>query len=628
MTKTKNQYYVDEDFEPPPPEPVPELGPVIEPLTPEEAALAAILLDESGVDQAEFLWDDQTKADLCYRLHPYQWPWWRDRSERQIDQCSRDVGKSESMMARVLAFPFSFPNQEMAIVTPESSHIDTIAERIEARIKRSWFYNSLTRPGRSGVTHRPFKILWANGARILSRLPQRSGIGVKGVHATRLEIDEAQDLTRATWREIPETVRWDVEGARWYIHGVSKGIRDDFYDYSTQPEKGFTVHRLTKMHKPDWSPEERAQSIAEYGGSMDSPDYKRNVKGEHGDTAHLIFHLERLMRCTDTDESSDYNLNEYFKADLRNTEVQARAEERDAGAGMIHESNAVHAAVLREMLDFPAMHKQKYQVFWAGMDVGLVADPSEILVFAEYHPEAAERRRDKNRELAIPPDGLSRMKLLTRISMRELPAPLQVEVVLWVVEHYQPKAFAMDSSGNGLPVFQELQKRAAEARARVADLSDDTSPPIVAIDRHSTQQAMDALTTIKGYNFSGKAIVAFDEAKLAELPAGADAKDMADMAGIRRYVKDAGTDALRALVDTSRMLLPYDKELLATWNGQTWHYSAQAIDAYGRRRSYSSGSYHVLDAGRMAALGWELDPIERLLNQPPKKAEPVLDFFG
>lgn len=65
----------------------PELPAVLEPLTAEEAALAAILMDESGLDQAEFLLVDQSKPDLCYRAKPFQWSWWRNRDPRQFDQC-------------------------------------------------------------------------------------------------------------------------------------------------------------------------------------------------------------------------------------------------------------------------------------------------------------------------------------------------------------------------------------------------------------------------------------------------------------------------------------------------------------------------------------------------------------
>lgn len=608
------------------------IGSVLEPLSAGEAALAAIMLDPSGLDQAEFLLVDNSKPDLCYRAKPFQWSWWRNRDKRQMDQCSRDVGKSEGMMLRCLAFPFVFPQEEMTIFTPEFTHINRIAERIETRIVTNWFYRALTRPGRSGITHRPFCVFWANGARLISSLPQRSGIGAKGAHSVRVEIDEAQDLSPQAWKEIPNTISWEKPGAAWYIHGVSRGVRDDFFEYSTKPELGFTIHRITQMHREDWTEERRQQLIEEFGGSIDSPDYKRNVKGEHGDTANVIFILANLMAGTDTDESSHYNLTEYQHFDMRGPEIQSRVEAMGIRSqdSQIEESSEHHALAMQQFLDFPALHTERYKVFWAGMDVGLVDDPSEILIFAEYHPDAGEKRSNKAAKLAVPLDGMSRLKLVCRISMRWIPAPLQADTIMWIIEEYPGlRAFSMDSTGNGLPVFQELQKRAGASRMKVMDFGDEAHIPLAATDARNRRQAQakSALTTIKGYNFSGKVIVGFDEEKMAAMKPGATPQEIADECGIKAWVKDASTDMLRGIVDTQRHLLPYDRELLRQWNAQTWSYGQGAVDKYGRRKTYSSVNVHTLDAGRMMIIGHELEPIEEFLREPPKRARPVYDFF-
>ena len=540
------------------------------------------------------------------------------------------VHNSERMMLRVLAFPFVQPGEEMSIFTPEHTHIDKIAERIEMRITTNWFYRSLTRPGRSGITHRPFKCLWANGSRLISSLPQRSGIGAKGTHSVEVHIEEAQDLSPQAWAEIPNTISWEKPGAAWHIHGVSKGVRDAFYDYSTKPELGFTVHQITQMHREDWSEERRQQLIEEFGGSADSPDYRRNVCGAHGDTANVVFILSRLMSGVDTDESSHFNLTEYQHYEVRGPELQSRVEAMGTGAGThLEDSSEQHTLAVQQMLDFPMLHRERYEVFWAGMDVGLVDDPSEILIFAEYHPSADERRANRAAKLGVPLDGRSRLKLVTRISMRWIPAPLQADVIMWVIEEYKPRAFSMDSTGNGLPVFQELQKRAGSARMRVMDYSDDGKIPIAATDARTRRQAQarEALTTIKGYNFSGKVIVGFDDAKVEAMPAGATPQEVADEAGLKTWVKQGATDFLRGIVDTQRHLLPYDKELLRQFNAQTWQYGAGGVDAYGRRKTYSNVKVHTLDAARMAILGRELEPIEQFLREPPKKARPVFDYF-
>lgn len=593
---------------------------VIEDLSEEECYLAAILLDRSGIDLAEFCVTDDTKPDNCYRAYPYQWPWWRDNSPRQLDQCSRDVGKSEGIINRACSFPANNPGEEMVLVAPEGTHMDSLTDRLEARLRSVRLLREMLVAGRTGVNHRPFKALFANGARVYSRLPQRSGLGVKGVHAMTLEVDEAQDISEPAWKEMPETVREEIPGNKWYIHGVSKGVRGTFMDWSA-PGSGWKVHRLTSMHKANWTPELRAQKEKDYG-SAESGDYKRNVLGEHGSTMNRIFVLAHLMAGVDTNEGSEYNQSEYYRALINGDQVQGHAERASGRNADIGLSTGDQAAALLDLVHLPPSHVANYDLFWAGMDVGLVGDPSEILVFAEYTPDARERQRDKRAEIAAPDTGQSRFKLLTRIQLKLLPVPLQAELIMAIIGHYKPRGYAMDRTGLGLPLFQELQKRAASSRLFAVAEADD--PASVA----KIQSARQALTLIKGYGFSEKVVVAIDDAK-AELLGLADPIEVIEKAGIRRVAKDAATDELRVLVDNRRILLPYDTDIINQWNGQTMAHSQEPIDAYGKRRMvYSAGVFHVLDAGRMFALGVAQQPVEQLLAAGPSKAAPVIDYFG
>ena len=80
---------------------------------------------------------------------------------------------------------------------------------------------------------------------------------------------------------------------------------------------------------------------------------------------------------------------------------------------------------------------------------------------------------------------------------------------------------------------------------------------------------------------------------------------------------------LRGLVDEKRLILPYDKSIIGEFQGQTWTYSRSALDAYGRKKLYSSGSFHTLDACRMAVLAYQQEAINQFINskddmwQPP-----------
>lgn len=858
-----------------------ELPRAIEDLTFGQMALYAILTDRFGVDGAEFLWPDENNLETgCYRLHPYQWQWFRCPDQFQVDGCGRAVGKSERLMQQICAFPFSFAGEEAVLVTPEGTHADAITQRIEVRLDSIRLYKEMTGGGRGGITHRPFKVTWRNGARFYVRLPQRDGRGVKGcvaagsmvlteqgwmpvedvqvgdrvwthrnrwqtvnwvesfqsevvelsgdgvfpvqvtpghrmfgrtvsepgdfqamqwmcaddllsfevrhgfraggpgleaftgevacpevpavrprdwwrqvgacvaggagsasvagwvaahgdgvglppfllgldrqdrcevlegclgvggsvsrgvavgvsllastlardvswhaaadgwvvreraarrchadrddrdglrmhplqfaaerppvmvhnvvtddgsylvdnvfhhnTHPVLLHVDEGQDVTNATYDELPEVLRRDVEGSMWQIHGVSKGVVGDFFWKATQPESKFTRHQITAMHRPDWNEQERADRV-EFYGSAKAPGYLRNVLGEAGPSQDRIFVLDRLYKCVDSNDESDYNTDEYYKRTVSANEVAVRAE----GSADIAISSASQIAAIQQMLDLPRAHTAKYKTFWAGMDIGLVSDPSEIVVAAEYTPSAKEKTADKRSAIAVPDDGHTRFKVLARITVEQLPSPLQAELIMWVIHHYRPKAFCLDRTGVGLPVFQELQRLAGSARL-VAVTSDEED-----IETRR-EKAAEALTVIKGYNFSEKIPVAIDE-QLAEKFKDLRFTEMLQKAGIFKRAKDAATDVLRDWVDTRRYLAPHDSDIINQMNGQTWGASREPIDAYGNRRmTYSTGVFHLLDGLRMLALGQSQQQIEDMIaadvdNRP---AVPVLFGLG
>jgi hypothetical protein len=231
---------------------------VLDILSEEEAYLYAILADPSGLDQAEFLWVDPSSEDnkfcphcgtefngahlhehdelgpddwehkypaasQCFRAWAFQWPWWRTSISHQVDQCARSVGKSLSVKVRACAFPFLFPGQEMVITAPELVHLEPIVGLIETQFYATRLLREMIPSGRSAFTHRPFQANFLNGARLIGRIPQRDGRGVKGVHPIWLELDEAADYPSGGWTELRETLKRGFEGAMLRAHGVTRG---------------------------------------------------------------------------------------------------------------------------------------------------------------------------------------------------------------------------------------------------------------------------------------------------------------------------------------------------------------------------------------------------------------------
>lgn len=484
-----------------------------------------------------------------------------------VSNCARSVGKSLSIKVRGFSFPIVHPGNEMLITAPELVHLEPIVSLIESQIYATRFSRELLVQGRSGVTHRPFQMNFVNGARLIGRIPQRDGRGVKGVHPLWLEMDEAQDYPEKGWVELTETLKRGHEGAVWRSHGVTRGVRDDFFKHTQDtPDNEWTVHRFAAMWRPNWTDQERTEKIKQYG-SRDDPDYRRNVLGLHGDATNPMFVLTRLMRCVDDDEHSEYNEDEFFRAVIK-TETLAMMGQSVIG-----------------VMDYPSRHKSYMPkaTYWCGMDVGFTIDPSEILTFVEFREKGAEQ---------------SKLKLLSRVNLQRMGTTEQTMAVLHTIDFYRPKVFAMDKTGLGLPLYQLIQEWSAE--------------------RSEIRYVLDI---IKGYNFSEKITVGFDDSVEVDELKGDPERD----AGIRRTVLEYASDSLRTLVDEQRLILPWESDLLKQFQGSTWMSARGLQDQYGRR-IFSKGNDHILDASRMAVLGWKQYTIEEVLKAP-KDDRPVLDMF-
>ena len=529
----------------------------------EELYLLAILMDDSGIDIAEFMFLNEENDHGRFRCYDFQFAWWADESAQQIDQSGRALGKSWGIQLRACAFPFSYPQQDMLLTAPELNHLRPLIDAVEARLKSSEIMSQMLPDTKGqGIARQPhWQVTFRNGAKIVSRLPNKDGKGVKGQHVIKLEIDEAQDYPLAGWIEIVECLNRGSPGAQWRIHGVSRGVRDKFWEFSQSP--GWSVHRKMGMHRPSWTKEERDEKIITYGGSRQNPDYKRNIYGEHGDATNPVFVLARLMACVDQEMGSEYNADVYAEVRITYEELQGRSPIMLLDGKL----NGAHKAGWGGA-------KNGYSAYYAGMDVGATNHPSEILLYGQRAGMQKEQ-----------------LDLLTRVHMQRISMEDQEEVVAELFAFYGSKlqTFGIDRTGVGFPLWERLSKRFGEDR-------------------------------IKGYNFSGKYAVALEDRPLV------DKETIADLV-IERNIVEFSSDALREIVDSKGILLPFDRELLTEWQGQSYVIvKNNGSGPYGSRRQYSDGSFHTLDAGKMMIAGKRLQALDGMLNAKTEQA-PVLDAF-
>lgn len=549
-------------------------------LSEEEKYLVSILMDPSGIELAEFCKYDPTSKDGIYRVWPFQYPLYRNKETYQIDWCSRAIGKTQGIIMRMTGFVFSYPGQEALILCPSANHLQPIADKLEQEVRGTRLLREMLPKGRSdGIKHAPqFQMMFSNGARILGRIPGLKGKNTKGIHSIIIETDESQEFEDETWIEILESLERTQPEACWRAHGVSKGSRDKFYKFTMgeDPDLPWFVHRYPAMYRPTWSDEERRQKIALYGGSKDNVDYKRNIFGDHGDVTNRLFVISRLNNCTRVQESPwaiEYNKDHYYLKKINDEFLRSSKQPIEA------------------LIDPPSNHhNEEYIAYYGGVDFGFTSDPTEILIFGEV-------TLDKK---------TSAMRLLSRIHLMRISAADQAAAIRHLFEVYGPKLkrVTIDKTGNGLPVWQELDPEAVGTHA------DQRRTP-----EHISQR-------IKGYGFSEKIVVELDDRELEK-------KEKPEDAVIKKTIIEYGIDEMRKLVDAypdGRIELPYDKELLSEWQGSEVTYTRDETGTGMRRTMKKDSGLHTLDAAMLCIAGKTLIHIEAAIA--PKANAPVTYAWG
>jgi hypothetical protein len=247
----------------------------------------------------------------------------------------------------------------MLLTAPELNHLRPLTDMIE---QDAGVHPPHPRDAarRQGPRHRPPTALAGpvqERHELVSRLPNKDGKGVKGQHVINIELDEAQDYPLAGWIEIVETLNAGLPGAMWRCHGVSKGVRDKFFE-KTQPDSGGRVHRPMAMHRPTWGASERQAKIKEYGGSP--PGHR--LQAEHLRRARR--RLQQRVRAGPADE---------LRRPGRRLDLQPRRLPKvmlEFERFPTDATDADRLALIHSWIDIPGTHKHGYSQKAGGKEVG------------------------------------------------------------------------------------------------------------------------------------------------------------------------------------------------------------------------------------------------------------------
>jgi hypothetical protein len=546
----------------------------------------------------ELTWSDASNWEYGgeYRVRDYQYIIFRMDDQYAIIACARSVGKSESEKVHAQIHLLT-RYDNMLITAPELIHLLPLTDAIEDKIHDSPLLGEMldTRYGATGFQHRPFQTNFIDGTKIVGRIPQRDGRGVRGQHQSRLIVEEGQDYPAKGWIEVNETVSYDATNKRgepdfrYWVYGVHGGNKASGFDERARSPL-YRKIKVTSLRRPDWNATRKANAVAAYGGTS-SPDYKRNILGEPGAGATAYFVTARVLACVDQrytrgeELGSEYNVNGYVAQ-------RFRAEELD-DLGM----------TVTDLLDLPDIPNRGW---WGGMDIGLTDSPTVISLFAEVDINKSGGFVEASTKGSTP-----RLALIRRFTLERF-RPRQIREAMYAIGwHLGPQllGFGQDMTGLGFPIYQDME-------------DDELCPPHLRNVSAAYMFNAKVETGVEAEDVTENQGVLRDHlgnmVKVIEDPYTNERKFVTMMPFIA-----ASTRYIRMDVDSGYLLLPFDMEVTDDMLQET----KQRVDRIGARESgmvKKGDRFHVLDSFRAMAFRRQQDSIDAQLAMSPQ--EDVLDL--
>lgn len=275
-----------------------------------------------------------------WRARPYQVPSLESYAQRKVHCDGRDVGKTSEIEIMALWAMVACPDTEMLIATQCENHLFPLMNRLVRRFETT----PELAPSLLEIRRTPAWFLrFSNGFTLWGRIAGPRGVNFQGLHVQWQIVDEAQEMTDASWGELFQAL--NAGGRRW-VYGVPNGCRNGFYRMTRMADA--EQYNWPSSINPDFTPEKDAELALLYGGK-DSPGYIHRVLGLHGAPAHAVFDLDDYLACID--DAPDF-----------------------------------HDVALAGADDFEAPAAVPPADYYLGCDLGYARDPSEFVVYRAQEP--------------------------------------------------------------------------------------------------------------------------------------------------------------------------------------------------------------------------------------------------
>ena len=275
-----------------------------------------------------------------WRVRDYQCGSLQSMAQRKVHCDGRDVGKTAEIEILACWAMVARPDSEMLIATQTENHLFPLMNRVVRRFETgSVFASSLVEVRRSPSWYLRF----SNGFVLWGRIAGPRGVNFQGMHVDWQVVDEAQEMTEASWGELFQALNG---GGRRWVYGVPNGLRNTFYRMTEMAD--VEQYNWPSALNPEFTPEKDAELASLYGG-RNSPGYIHRVLGQHGEPLHAVFSLDDYLTCVDASI--------------------------DAADITLHEDDDFEAPLVVEKGDY-----------YLGCDLGYARDPSEFVVYLSAPP--------------------------------------------------------------------------------------------------------------------------------------------------------------------------------------------------------------------------------------------------
>ena len=236
-----------------------------------------------------------------------------------VHQDGAEVGKTREIVALAMYYFCNIRNGSGLVAAPQQTHLDEIIEGMDNQFN----WNEDLKPLRNhprikgGWKKQPHHAFYGvNDFKIDFRPAGFDGEAFRGIHVSTFGMfdEAAKAKNKKQWSEFWRALK---PGAVCRVYSVPDGDRESEYYKLTMRAAGkqgeglalakdaghvknlsFTLYRWAKdmMPFPFWSPERKRFYIDQFGGE-DSPGFRHNVKGEHGDPENTVFPWHQFRLC-------------------------------------------------------------------------------------------------------------------------------------------------------------------------------------------------------------------------------------------------------------------------------------------------------------------------------------------